>query len=93
LLGHLKTYRVIVSLLGGRARLGENGSCIFAKLAQPYTSEAGNSAGSGRYGAKLVSLVVTHESQSGLLQFLQRFRRRKQQEDRGASTILLSCLL
>jgi hypothetical protein len=62
LLGHLETYRVIVSLLGGRPRLGENVSCIFAKLAQPYASEAGNSAGSGRYGAKPVSLVVTHES-------------------------------
>jgi len=93
LLGQLKMYRVIVSLLGGRPRLGENGPCIFAKLAQPYTSEAGNSAGSGRYGAKLVSLVVTHESQSGLLQSLQRFRWRKQPEDWGASTILFSCLL
>src|SRR5207237_10236194 len=86
-------YRVIVSLLGGRPRLGENGSCIFAKLAQPYTSEAGNSAGSGRYGAKLVSLIVTHESKCGLLQSLQRSRWSKQPEDWGASTILFSCHL
>src|SRR6516164_3700285 len=72
LLGRLKTYRVVVSLLGGRPRLGENGSCIFAKIAQPYASEAGNSAGGSRYGAKPVSLVVIHESRSGLVHSLQR---------------------
>src|SRR6516225_8131947 len=65
LLRRLKTYRVVVSLLGGRPRLGENGCCIFAKIAQPHASEAGNSASSGGYGAKPVGLVVIHESRSG----------------------------
>src|SRR6516165_6564388 len=61
-LGHLKAYGVIISLLGGRPRLGENGPRIFAELAQARTSQAGNSAGGGWYGAKPVSLAGAHES-------------------------------
>src|SRR6516164_9247418 len=73
LLGRLKTYRVVVSLLGGRPRLGENGCCIFAKIAQPYASEAGNSAGGSGHGAKPVRFVVVHKSQSGLLHSLRHY--------------------
>ena len=60
LLGHLKTDGVIISLLGGHPRLRENGPCIFAELAQACTSQAGNSAGGARYGAKPVSLAGAH---------------------------------
>src|SRR6516225_4235765 len=64
LLGHLKTYGVIISLLGGRPSLGKNGPRIFAELAQACTSQTGNSADGGRYGAKPISLASAHESRS-----------------------------
>src|SRR5215469_9683380 len=66
-LGHLKTYGVIISLLGSRPRLGENGPRIFAELAQARTSQAGNSAGGGWYGAKPVSSAGAHESRCRLI--------------------------
>src|SRR6516162_9521524 len=89
LLGHLKTYGVIISLLGGSPCLGENGPRIFAELAQACTSQAGNSAGGGWYGAKPVSLAGAHESRCRLIpRSLQRLWRRNQPEDRRAHKTL-----
>src|SRR6516225_6539673 len=66
-LRHLKTYGVIINLLGARPRLGNNGPRIFAEFAQACASQAGNSAGRAWYGAKPVSLAG-HESRRCLIE-------------------------
>src|SRR6516165_9117411 len=94
LLGHLKTYGIIISLLGGRPRLGENGCRIFAELAQACTSQAGNSARGAWYGAKPISLAGAHETRCRLIpKSLQRSWRRNQPEDwRAHKTLWLERL-